>query len=389
MDRFELKTTAAPTIIFIHINGSLRIKGWDRSELRADCDREEAHKIEQTEDTITISTTCGCMVRVPMEATLQIGKVDGDLMIKSSEGKVSADLVSGQVMAKSIGSLQVAEVRGHFNVRGVEGDLNCQNVKGNASVQDIDGVVEMNEVKGNLVIKGYCGSVDATSTGNATLKLETEAAGTYKVSSSGNIYCRLEPETSAAISLESKSQYIKIKQEGGSEILKNTTHELTTGDGAAKIELKAKGNVDLIIPGENEFGWEFDFDIEKDIAAMADDISQVVTEQLETQLDVLGEQLSSLSVNLSSLDPEISEKTRSRIEAKRAKLERKLAKVERRAAEKAREVSRQVSRRYNVSTPVSDPVTDEERQKVLEMLQNKLISVEDAEALLAALEGKS
>ncbi len=83
MDRFEFETTATPTIIFEHIKGSLRIKGWDRTEFRADCDREDAHQIEHTENAITISTTCGCMVRVPMEATLQIGRVDGDLMIKS------------------------------------------------------------------------------------------------------------------------------------------------------------------------------------------------------------------------------------------------------------------------------------------------------------------
>jgi len=389
MDRFELKTTSTPTIIFEHIQGSLRIKGWDRPEFRADCDREDAHQISHTEETITISSTCGCMVRVPMESTLQIGKIDGDLMIKSAEGQTTADLISGQVMAKSVGPMDIAEVRGHINVRGVEGNLTCKKTKGNASIQEIEGKVKLDDVKGNLVIKGYCGGVNANAQGNATLKMETFSESDYHVTSGGNLFCRLEPEVSAAITMESNSKYIKIKQESGSEILKTAKHELSTGDGATQINLKAKGNIDLTIPSENEFDWEFEFDIEKDIASMAEDISQVVTEQLETQLDVLGVHLNGLSENLSSLDPEISEKTRSRIEAKRAKLERKLAKVERRAAEKARQTSRRVTRKFNMNVSPSDPVTDEERQKVLEMLQNKLISVEDAEALLAALEGKS
>ena len=38
--------------------------------------------------------------------------------------------------------------------------------------------------------------------------------------------------------------------------------------------------------------------------------------------------------------------------------------------------------------PVSDPVSDEERLTILKMLQEKKISLQEAEKLLAALEGK-
>jgi hypothetical protein len=38
--------------------------------------------------------------------------------------------------------------------------------------------------------------------------------------------------------------------------------------------------------------------------------------------------------------------------------------------------------------PQSEPVTDEERLTILKMLQDKKISLQDAEKLLAALEGK-
>jgi hypothetical protein len=385
MDRVELETTSSPTIKFEKIKGSLRLKGWDRPAFRADCDSEDAHTIEQTDDLLSITSTTGCMVRVPMESTLQVGEIAGDLMIKSAEGKITAESIRGQVMAKSVGPMEINEVRGQINARGIEGDFFCKEARGNVSLQDVEGSITIGHTKGNLVVKGYCAGLTAESNGNITLKLEDLFEGNIQVQSGGNIFCRLMPEASANFVLKSGANHIRIKQDGSPEIVASPEHEFRLGEGGPLVTLEAKGNVDLVIPGENEFDWEYEFSMGEDLAAMADDISQVVTEQLETQLDALGDHLSSLSDNLSSLNPEISEKTRARIEAKRAKLERKLAKVERRAAEKARQASRRVSRRYTVKP--NDPVSDEERQKVLEMLQKKLISVQDAEALLAALEG--
>jgi hypothetical protein len=42
-----------------------------------------------------------------------------------------------------------------------------------------------------------------------------------------------------------------------------------------------------------------------------------------------------------------------------------------------------------VPTPPADPVSDEERMAILKMLQEKKITAEEAEKLLAALEGGS
>ena len=89
---------------------------------------------------------------------------------------------------------------------------------------------------------------------------------------------------------------------------------------------------------------------------------------------------------------QIEERTKKNLEAKRKTLERKLARVEQRALQRAQQAQRRVSyapRKYSRSTKTSsDPVTDQERQKVLEMLQNQQITVADAEILLSALEGK-
>lgn len=388
MDRVTLETIETPLVKFDRINGSLRLKGWDRPRLRADSESEDTLSVNQAENTITIASKSGCIARVPMESNLEIKRVDGELMLKSIEGEIDAGEVYGQFMTKSVGPIRLNLAASNVNCRSVEGDFTCDTINGNANLQDVDGQISVELVKGNLVIKGYSTGINATTRGNATLRLEPQPNGIYHITANGNIHCRLTSDSSAKIVLKSNSKNIKISNQGQSESIQASEHELTIGDGESQITLEARGIVDLNIPVEDDVEWSFEFDMDDEISTMADDISQIVSEQIESQLEVLNENLGYLSTNLSAVGPAASAKARAKIEAQRSKLERKLAQVERRTAERARQASRRTTRRFASPKPASDPVTDEERQKVLEMLQNKLISVQDAEVLLAALEGR-
>lgn len=388
MDRVTLETTEAPVVKFDRINGSLRLKGWDRPRLRADSEREDTLSVAQTDNEITIASKSGCIARVPVESSLEIDRVDGELMLKSVEGEIEAGEVYGQFMTKSVGPLRLNLAASNVNCRSVEGDFICETINGNAHLQDVDGQISIELVKGNLVIKGYSTGINAATRGNATLRLEPQPQGSYHITANGNIHCRLTSDSSARIVLKSNSKNIKLSNQGKSESIQASQHELTIGDGESQITLEARGIVDLTIPVEDDFEWSFEFDMDDEISTMADDISQIVSEQIESQLEVLNENLSHLSTNLSAIGPAASAKARAKIEAQRSKLERKLAQVERRTAERARQASRRTTQRFSTRKPAGDPVSDEERQKVLEMLQNKQISVQDAEVLLAALEGR-
>jgi len=52
MDRINLPTPESPEIKFTRIYGSLRIKGWDRFELRADSDELDTLEIQSSENSI-------------------------------------------------------------------------------------------------------------------------------------------------------------------------------------------------------------------------------------------------------------------------------------------------------------------------------------------------
>ncbi len=390
MDRIKLDSSPTPEISFSRVAGSLRVKGWDRSEIRADSDKEDTLSIDLINDKLSVRCESGCLFRAPMESTLLIERVDGDLMVKSIENRIQAERVDGQFLAKNIGPIKIERVKGNFNISHTEGDLECATIDASASIQDVEGTITIENVKGNLTIKGFSAGISASTKGNATLRLETQPEGTYSIKANGNIKCHLSPGTSASISLSSKAQQIKLDAFGTKETINAREHEIKVGEGESTITLEANGYIDLSAPLHEDADWAFEFDFDDDISSMAGDISHVVTEQIEAQMDLLSERINEITANIPGTSAFINDRTKQKLEARRKQLERKLSRVEQQATIKARTKSRRnrpSTYQYTRET-TSDPVTDEERQKVLEMLQNQQISVSQAEILLAALEGR-
>jgi hypothetical protein len=81
------------------------------------------------------------------------------------------------------------------------------------------------------------------------------------------------------------------------------------------------------------------------------------------------------------------EKMQRKLEAARRRAERKARAAERAARDRRR---RPESYKYSPpkSVPAQEPVSDEERLMILEMLEQGKISIDEAEQLLSALEGK-
>jgi hypothetical protein len=393
MDRFLLDTPETPEINISKIKGTLRLKGWDRTQIRADMEYRDTLETEYEGEIITCSCESGCLVRVPNDSMLNIEEVLNDLVIKSVDGPIKINKVNGQIMVKSIGSITVEKALGNFNAKHIEGDLECGKITGNANIQDVDGQVILNKVVGNLTMRGYAASLNAAVTGNANLRLEPEPGGEYSVSAKGNINCRLEPFANATISLTSKSEKIRINlpEEKGTLSVKN--HVIVLGDGESEVKLEAAGNIEISGSSEYRYQDEFDFEEIGEFATLADDISQMVTGQIESQMDSITQHINDLTSNLPGVDTRSSEKTRRKLEAKRRNLERKLASAERKAEFKARQAERRLDRRRQKEQigrkPTSEPISNEERQKVLEMLQHQQINVTEAEILLAALEGRT
>jgi hypothetical protein len=283
--------------------------------------------------------------------------------------------------------------------------------------------VMLRVVGGSLHLREISGGISAEVGGSVSAEFSPVSWQAYGIDSGGNIHCYLPGETNATIEIMSGAQDIRVKTPSQTEKITQGNYTLTLGEGAASVKLTAGGSVDI---RTRDLDWleveDFDFDFGREISSLADEIAEQATLQIESQLEMLE---SNLNVYLSGLASSISsaglseerakeieerlerakERAAQRAEAAaekaRVKLDLKVAAAQRKADRKARAAAVRAARKerqsrgersYTILTPPptkpEESVSEEERMMILQMLQDKKISVEQAEKLLAALEGR-
>jgi DUF4097 and DUF4098 domain-containing protein YvlB len=398
MDRLDIKVSGQPRIIVENASGDLRIKGWNRQEVRADADGKKSLTHEQDGNTIKLKCHRDCYIRVPGDTNLEIKNVAGEALVKSVDGNININYVGGNLSLKDISGASVDEVGANLSARGIGGDLSVSKVGGNADVRDIDGEAKLATVGGNINVRGEVLGLEAEAGGNASLRLDPDPDGTYEVKAGGEIHCRLSEDASAKINVHSNAGSIKVKAPDFSGVISEKDYEFSLAEGESKIELKAGGNVYFKTYSEvsgTEMG--FDYEFVDDFAGLAEDITDQVASQIEGQMEALNDHLNNLK-----LGSVMAGSSRARATAKRAeqKLESAQRRLERRAAAAQRRAERKFRKAHKYKIPgrfisfaksfeTRDPVGDDERLMVLEMVQEGKISVEEAESLLAVMEGQS
>ena len=416
-------TTGETPRVLLEVRGDLRLKGSDELEVRAQTDSPGDLNLEGQGDEVRIRCRGDCVVMVPYTALVTVDSVHGNAQIKALEGELSIDSVHGDLDLRNVGLTRLRQVRGNLAAKHIAGEFEVQGVDGNSTVQDVLGSFKVSgAVKGNLSLDDVEGDASAKVHGNATLRLDPLPARTYDFSASGNIVCRLPADVSARLQI-SKAARISVSLPSADvpESLSPPV-DLSIGDGDATLKLSANGNIQLSEWAPNwEMSEDFDADFGEtfgeDFEGMADSIAEQVTQQVEAQMEMLSRHLEqqmahlATSMGAAGFSPEEAERVsqRAREASERAtaraqqkmqlsqeRIQRKIEAAQRRAEHKARMAERRHARHerrhYEWSSPKPGPtvdaVTEDERLVILKMLEEKKISLIEAEQLLAALEGK-
>jgi len=274
-------------------------------------------------------------------------------------------------------------------------------------------------VEGNLSICDLDGDGSARAEGNINLNLDPGPGNSYHFISEGNLFCRIPADASVKVNLlRASSLSIKIPDLDVSD-RPRAPFSFELGEQDADLTLSAEGNLGIgILP--SDWGMQdLDVEISEDLDSMADAITEQVTQQISAQMEMLEQQIETQLANFPKMvvttglskeeadrinerARQASERAAARAQEKmrraQERLERKLESARRRAELKARSAElaardrRRRSESYEWSPPQaeppSQPVSDEERLMVLQMLEQQQITLEQAEQLLAALEGR-
>ena len=374
MERVDLVSSDSPELHIDAVTGSLQLKAWPQKGIRIELQHKEDLTYNFEGDALHLTAHGDCIVRAPNGSFLQIEMVTKDAYVSGIEGEIHVQEISGSLTLRAVGESHIETVNGNLTARGVEGDIMVDEVSGNVTLRDIEGDVEIKEVHGNLSLRDLEGGIQAKADGNADMHL-TEDVGDCDIRSGGNAFCNLDAPGDAEVSLESEAQNIHVNTSSGKQQVQTRKHAFTLGSGSKTIEISAGGHIDFRCLEGETFTLDLDLDALDNVADLAGEIGDHVTAQMESQLEGLNAQLEALSERLRNSGDRAARHAQQRVAAAQRKLERRMRTSGGRA--------------INIATKKSaDPVTEKERMLILQMVQEKKITVQEAEMLLNTLDGR-
>jgi hypothetical protein len=403
--------------ILIHaVHGDLRVAGWERNELMA---KTSGSLLDLISGTFPITVTCDedLIVYLPHAVTLQVesvsgdaslqalsgpvtlGPVDGDLTTKDL-GPLTLGVVSGDVSLRHVGPLNAGAIAGDFSLRGGGGVCAVDTISGDASIRDIDGMVAIENVGSDLYVRNVRSAVNVKAGGDVALYLAPLPGQTYDISAGDDLILRLSPDTKVRLHLTGGSPesihvdfpgvtvpedcsgcdvVIGKEAEGMAEMLLTAGDDLLVSSQADSWDSAADFGVGMRDGSE----WTFPpFELPEDFSERINQRVQAAMERAQSHLEAANRHAETAGHRASI-----------KVEAaiRRAEAKARAAEVRSRRGHANLHVG--VGRWNWDMTPhgpvqSSAPVSDDERLSILKMLQEKKITVEEAEKLLAALEGK-
>jgi hypothetical protein len=424
MERRSVAISLTPQIDISEIQGNLQIKGWEKGELLV-LAQGESLLLEAQQDQARLECHSNCQINLPVGAQVHIGKVQGNLRIKLLEGSLTVGQVQGNAALRNVAQTWIEEVQGELHARYVNGDIQVERVQGNFKGRDLRGDCSTGQVAGNLDLRDVAGSIEASAGGNARLRLRSLSGDQYQIACGGNLHCRIPEDLGVQFQMASGAESIRVNVPGNMTTISQGSYELTIGDGGVQMSLAAGGSIYLAAEGAEALGADdFDLDLEGEFVELSEEISQQIEEQIESQMEALSSHMANLSdiADQTGLSPEqvdrimqraqqstekATQRARERMRQAQEKLERKLAEAQRKAEYRARAAQQRdrerrqaeaASRpgswprgRGEAETPTSETseqTFQDERLMILRMLEQKKITPQEAEDLLAALEGK-
>lgn len=422
MDELVLDAPEAPVIVITNIGGDLRLAGWDQNQVQATSDDEQSLSLTADSQTGQFNVSAGsdCNLHVPRKASIKLKQAGGDAKLKNVDGSLDIEFTGGDLTLRQVGSATIAKIGGDLSAKKVTGSLTF-GASGDASIADVSGDVQ-GRTGGDLYVRDVGGGVRLTAGGDVMVSCGFYAGLAYEVKSGSDIVCRVPPDASARLTVRSGGDIgvdaPGARIEGGP---RNKT--ITLGKGAAEASLTAGGDVSIAVQvAEGETLSDMGETFGKDFGVIADELSSKF-EQIESQMAEVEKQINDRLSQIefggasSRTGDELSLHIRQEIEKAmgqarknsanlRSRVEARVMAAEQRAERQADKQERQADKRRKATsftfkwdpagrppTPPAPPkppapaVSDEERMAVLKMLEQGKISVEQAEKLLAALEG--
>jgi len=365
METISMEVGTTPRVRVPSVGGDLRIVGRSGSQLEAQAPARGDLTVGREADAVVITCRVGCLLFVPAGARVEVGAVGGDARLSGLEGDAGLETVGGDVNLRSGGAARLGRLAGDLRAVGGRGALTADWIGGDARVENLEADLRLDQVEGDLYVRNQRGAARACSGGDVHTELSLPPGTHSRLESSGDLICRLPPDSSVSVSYRAVGDArVALPQRDRVAGASGETH---IGAGEAALELISGGDLRLEVIGRASAGlteeWRQDLEarIEAEVEAALSDI--------ERSQQLTGIQRQDIAA---------------RIRASMARVRRRSHRSGR-AADRPGEVNVTLGEAAEVGAEIGDP----ERLAVLKMVEAGKLTVEQAEQLFRAMEGRA
>lgn len=403
MTQRTIEVTGQSQLLIRNISGDLNLKGWKRGEIQLSGTGVE-EQVQKGTEKITLESAGDLKISIPHQLAVQVASISGDASIVNLASSLEIEQIAGDLSLRDIGKTTIAKLGGDLFASRIRGDLTIANLGGDCLAKDVDGQFAGKGIAGDLMLNGVAGGIEAHASGDIHADFSPVPWQAYALHARGTIMAHVPPHTNAAFLLKSEGKSIQLNTGPEPQHVHQETYELELGEGGPQVSLSA--GQEIILNTESR-SWTPEFRFDADLSGLTEQITKQTTAQIHSHLanleTQLNEQLSNLPQTLeeAGLSEEKISQVRTRIEEASLKAAEKARKAAQKAEVKLEQKLAQAQRKARRETRSFDlddflaqkeqkqrSATEKERLMILNMLQEKKITAEQADELLAALEGE-
>jgi DUF4097 and DUF4098 domain-containing protein YvlB len=420
MSKRRFETGHSPQVTISECHGNLSISGGQEAMVSVS---GHDFQVTESEKGVSIESRGSLAVRVPHGASLVLQTIHDHLSIKGVVGDIHLADMRGNVLMKNVGNVVVDTVQGDVMAKNVDGtfsleqghhdvalrnsgDLTIGLVRGDIAARYVNGTVTVNEVMGDVSLRTVNGDVaihhsrrDANLRNlggiNVVEKVAGDirlvgglAAGKHTFKAQGDIVVIWPVDEPLSLTATAA----KIRNRLDLADISETEGSLTgrIGDGETHLILEAAGHI-ILKPGRREGDSFMNIDIDDsgfEFGFSFGDLGEKITREMDSRLAEVAARFEK------GWGPDLAHKVEARAQAAAKRAEEAAEKAMRRAEQAMKQARWQGERRVWAPPPPSTPAapgakekkaTDEERLKILSMVEKGIISPEEASTLLDAL----
>jgi hypothetical protein len=398
-----LKISKNDPVIHLKAYGGLKVEGVDQVEVQCEIEAPQLATLVEENGHVYLTATAACSVTVPKEAEIDIEKGMGSVSISNISNEIRIEKAFGNLVLLNVSDAKIEKVGGNFSVKGAAGavsaekvggnlvgesivSFNCEKVGGQCVVKDVQGDLTIGKVGGSFKGQSLRGKTSVYrvggdfKAGELTLSEDVKAgggihltrfdiAGSLDLHAGGDVKLTVDESFPGAhLEIRSGGYQIRIRSHGDDIQVAEKEYEYQLGEARRALQISAGGKVTVDRAGE-------------------------------IQEEIVGD----ISPNFAYEESAFSELIQERVESATRRAEAKVKAAEVRLEQIKEQVEQH--RGFSLNVDVSDTVpppsppmpsatrqagkkgpSDEERLMILKMLQDKKITVDEAETLFKALE---